>query len=74
MTSGEDRGGFAESAVRDVAAVLGLPDFVYTVPRVRKGRANREVGDALLVANGAGVPSTRSKPVALTPRTPEARG
>ncbi|TFV52092.1 hypothetical protein [Blastococcus sp. TF02A-35] len=54
MTSSGDHGGAAETAVRDVAAALGLPDFVYIVPRVRKGKADREVGDALLIANGAG--------------------
>ena len=44
-----------EDDVRNIAARLGVADFVYTVPILSKGRGgSREVGDALLIANGRG--------------------
>jgi hypothetical protein len=43
-----------EDDVRQIAARLGVADFVYTVPQLAKGGASREVGDALLVSNGRG--------------------
>jgi hypothetical protein len=43
-----------EENVRQIAARLGVSDFVYTVPRLAKGAATREVGDALLISNGLG--------------------
>lgn len=49
-----EHGRQVEEQVRQIAGVLGLPDFVFTVPPFRKGNAVREVGDALLVANGKG--------------------
>lgn len=52
--SGNEHGTEAEDAARRVAADLGLPDFVFTVPRLPKSAGSREVGDALLIANGAG--------------------
>lgn len=44
----------AEQRARDVAAVLGVADFVYAQPLVRKGSATREVGDGLLICGGRG--------------------
>lgn len=44
----------AERRARDVAAVLGVADFVYAQPLVRKGSATREVGDGLLICGGRG--------------------
>lgn len=58
----------AEEAARAAAAVLGLPDFVFTVARLDKGRASREVGDGLLIANGQGAV------VQVKARRPDAAG
>ncbi|MGH3947578.1 MAG: SEC-C domain-containing protein [Pseudonocardiaceae bacterium] len=44
----------AERRAREVAAVLGVADFVYAQPLVRKGSATREVGDGLLICGGRG--------------------
>lgn len=54
MTADNQHGIDAEEAARGAAAVLGLPDFVFTVTPLEKSRASREVGDALLIANGQG--------------------
>jgi len=43
-----------EEDVRQIAARLGVADFVFTVPLVEEGSRTREVGDALLIANGLG--------------------
>lgn len=45
----------AEAAVRDAAAVWGLPDFVYRGQRERVGSGSRELGDGLLVIGDVGV-------------------
>jgi hypothetical protein len=47
-------GDAVEQNVRQIAARLGASDFVYTVPKLAKGTATREVGDALLISNGLG--------------------
>lgn len=44
----------AEEDARQIAARLGVADFVYRAPMVSKGAATREVGDALLISNGRG--------------------
>lgn len=49
-----DYGHLVEEDVRQVAAQLGVADFVYTVPVLAQGGGTREVGDALLVSNGMG--------------------
>ena len=58
VVSREDRGGQqgreVEATVRDVAARLGLADFVYAPELVARGGGTREPGDALLYANGLG--------------------
>jgi hypothetical protein len=63
-------GDAVEENVRQIAARLGVSDFVYTVPKLAKGAATREVGDALLISNGLGAilqvktrePGSRSEP------------
>lgn len=48
---GRDR----EGQVRDIAARLGVADFVYSAPSIRKGNAQREAsGDGLLVVGERG--------------------
>ena len=54
MTAKNQHGLDAEEATRGAAAVLGLTDFVFIVARLEKGPASREIGDALLAANGRG--------------------
>jgi hypothetical protein len=49
-----DPGRIVEARVREVAATLGLHDFVYTVPVVATAKGTDEVGDGLLIANGTG--------------------
>lgn len=44
----------AEEDVRQVAAQLGVADFVYTVPQLAKGRGSREMADVLLISNKRG--------------------
>lgn len=43
-----------EARVRDIAAALGVPEFVYRVPLVSKASGVREVGDGLLICGGGG--------------------
>ena len=43
-----------EARVRDIAAALGIPEFVYRVPLVSKASGVREVGDGLLLCGGGG--------------------
>jgi len=43
-----------EDRARQVAARLGLADFVYRPQLVSRGGGNREAGDAILYANGKG--------------------
>jgi SEC-C motif len=43
-----------EDGVRQIAARLGVADFVYTVPQLAKGKGNREVADVLLISNERG--------------------
>jgi hypothetical protein len=43
-----------ERRVRHVAAVLGVPEFVYVPPLVRKSGAIREVGDGILLCGAGG--------------------
>jgi hypothetical protein len=43
-----------EEEVRQIAARLGVADFVYTVPLLAKGRGSREISDVLLISNGRG--------------------
>lgn len=55
MDSDGRHGHKAEEQARQVAAVLGLPDFVYVAElSLHRGSGSREVGDALLIANGRG--------------------
>jgi SEC-C motif-containing protein len=53
MVDGE-YGRAVEEGVRQIAAQLGVADFVYTVPQLAKGTGSREVGDVLLISNGRG--------------------
>lgn len=55
MAPSGEHGYRAEEAVREIAAVLGLPDLVY-VAELSRHRVSgaREVGDGLLIANGRG--------------------
>jgi hypothetical protein len=51
----DDRyGSVVEERTRQVAARLGLADFVYSSRLLRKGGGSREPGDGLLYANGRG--------------------
>lgn len=50
-----DRGGAAEAATHDAAAVWGLPDFVYRAELRRVGSGSREIGDRLLLVGSVGV-------------------
>jgi len=43
-----------EEEVRQIAAQLGVADFVYTVPQLAKGNGTREIADILLISNGRG--------------------
>lgn len=43
-----------EIRVRNIAAMLGVPEFVYHQPFVRKGKAVREVGDGLILCGKGG--------------------
>ncbi len=47
-------GDAVEDRAREVAARLGVADFVYRALLVRRGGGNREPGDAILYANGKG--------------------
>lgn len=48
-------GAIAERLAQHVAATLGVADFVYTAPVVRKGaRGHREIGDGLLITGEQG--------------------
>jgi hypothetical protein len=47
-------GHLVESRVREIVAVLGVPEFVYIQPVVHKGAAVREVGDGILLCGGGG--------------------
>lgn len=49
-----DRGYAVEQRVRRVAAVLGVPEFVYSVPLISKGAGVREVGDGILFCGSGG--------------------
>ncbi len=64
----EEYGKRRERQVRDVAAKLGVADFVYSAPQVSKGNGNREPsGDGLLIVGGRGAilqVKTRSPAVA----------
>jgi hypothetical protein len=44
-----------EEHARQLAAGLGVPDFVYRPATVRKGSGEREISDGLLVAGGRGL-------------------
>src|ERR1039457_5408763 len=44
----------AEEEVRQIAAGLGVADFVYRVPQLAKGQASREIADFFLISNGRG--------------------
>jgi hypothetical protein len=50
-----ERGGAAEEAVHDSAAIWGLPDFIYRGRIVAVGSGAREVGDNLIVVGHVGV-------------------
>lgn len=50
-----NHGQLAEGRARDLAARLGVPDFVYMPSGVTKGASTREVSDGLLVAGGRGL-------------------
>ena len=53
-SAGASHGDHIEEVAREIAATLGVPDVVYTVPKISKGPGVREVGDALLITNGFG--------------------
>jgi len=55
LRQGDPPGTAAEAAIRDAAAVWGLPDFVYRGQRERAGSGSRELGDGLLVVGDLGV-------------------
>ena len=60
-------GNAAEEAIRNAAAVWGMPDFVYRGPVVRKGGGSRERGDAVLIVGELAVViqvKCRDKPTA----------
>jgi hypothetical protein len=49
-------GGYAsEAAMRDAAALWGLPDFLYRAVVYRKGSSSRELGDNLLIVGDLGL-------------------
>ncbi|MFC9976842.1 SEC-C domain-containing protein [Spirillospora sp. NPDC127200] len=50
----EHHGDKAERRAREVAARLGVPDFVYGQPVIKKGKGQREVGDGLLISGTRG--------------------
>ncbi|MEV5743030.1 SEC-C domain-containing protein [Microbispora rosea] len=52
--SAESAGDKAEKRAQEIASRLGIADFVYGQPLVRKGRGWREVGDGLLVVANSG--------------------
>lgn len=55
MKQSSDHGIERERQIRDIAARLGVADFVYTAPPIRKGKALREAsGDGLLVVGVRG--------------------
>jgi SEC-C motif len=47
-------GHVVEERVRAIAATLGVPEFVYSVPLVSKASGVREVGDGILACGGGG--------------------
>ena len=47
-------GYIVERRVRQLAAFLGVPEFVYSVPLVSKGSSVREVGDGILLCGLSG--------------------
>lgn len=51
----QSQGLAVEEYARRLAGSLGVPDFVYRPPVVRKGSGTRELGDGLLVAGGLGL-------------------
>lgn len=55
-------GGEVEQHVREVAALLGVADFIYSPTVITKGRATREVSDGLLMcAQGGAVLQVKSR-------------
>jgi SEC-C motif len=48
-------GNAAEIGARDIAASLGVQDFVYDPVEIKKGSATREVSDGLLIVGGRGI-------------------
>jgi hypothetical protein len=48
------QGHVVEERVRAIAATLGVPEFVYSVPLVTKSSGVREVGDGILLCGGGG--------------------
>jgi hypothetical protein len=54
MSMNPGRGHAVERRVRQVAAVLGVPEFVYSVPLISKGASVREVGDGILFCGSGG--------------------
>lgn len=50
----ETPGRSVEREVRQIAALLGVADFVYAAPQVAKGTAVREIGDGLLIVGSRG--------------------
>ncbi len=55
LPAGVAGGGVVEDAIRDAAAIWGLPDFVFQAEIVQKGQASRQVGDNLLVVGDLGM-------------------
>jgi len=73
LEDAESHGVATEKHVREVAATLGLSDFVYRAQLVQKGGGNREPGDAILFANGLGaiVQVKSREPAAAAADSPE---
>jgi len=67
-------GVWVEGLVREVAAGVGVPDFVFKPEEVDRGRARREVGDALLwIGHQLVVVSIKSRDPGVGADTPQRR-
>lgn len=55
LPANNERGTAAEEAVRDAAAIWGLPDFTFRNRVIDVGPGRRELGDAILVVGSTGV-------------------
>ena len=70
----DSRGADAEARAREIAALLGVPDFIYLPLLERKGATQREISDGMLICGEDGLimqVKTREAPEQDTPARAE---